>query len=298
MPAHFYGLPYPQGFTIEEVEHALMLARKDAMVQLLTFFENEGKPKRSSNINLVLLQVLINENGLEHDSQDLFEGEGQPGPLMRLPVAPRNTLEEQARMRYDYYRFTTYGREILEYYHLQMTSAEAQRAELLGEKKQTQVTKAQLLNVFQPKAADEVTFTGGPEKLLSEAFQGNHPEAAQLLVQQQHLLKASWGAASEGFQTRISPTDYQLSGLYKNRLDVFFRLGEKAGQKAGKSYVQVRACLYLLLVKPQPRLYLKASVSKIGPNNETQQHAETTRTLAVGETPEDVLSELIEAIRH
>ncbi len=301
MPSHFYGLPRPKGFTIAEVEHALMLANKDAMVQLLTFFEAEGKPKRSSNINLELLQVLISQNGLEHDSEDLFEAEGQAGPLLRLPVAPRNTLEEQARMRYDYYRFTPYGRDILEYYHLQLVSAQEQATEVIGEDKGVRVTKAQLLNVFDPKATTEETFTGGPEKLLSEAYAAAAADGyAQLLRQHQQRLQSTWGNSSDGFLTRIEPSGYQLAGLYDKRLDIFFRLGAVAGQKARGEHIQVRGCLYLLISQQTHRLYLKASVSKVDQQGKPHpnQHLEVTRTLAEGELPGDVFGELVDSIRR
>jgi hypothetical protein len=225
--SYFYGLPRPKDFKARDVQQALLLAQRKQEVQLITRYQLEGEPQKHCNINLTLFKVLYAQSGLTHSGEQVLEEGEETTTIGRRPRLV--TLVEDARLRYDYYTFTEYGKDILEYYHLIFLSQE-EGVEMVHERAQSaRYTKAALLQSITPVPA-----SGSP--LLSEEFTGaeNGPDGA--LAEQEQLLRQTWGSLAEGLQLRRHPVEFSLVGLYHERLDFGFTLRQ----------TQVSGSLYLL----------------------------------------------------
>jgi hypothetical protein len=276
-PTHFYGLPRPKGFTLAEVEHALSLARRNVHVQLITMYPLEGRPTRHSSISLPLLAVLVEQGGVVEEGEDLLEDalpDGAEQALGRARVSRNQMLSEEGQVRYNYYSFNAYGKDILEYYHLQLLAQGDNPAGLQETKGPLRVTKGHIR-----RSQDHIAPAGDDANLLAERYQGMGSSDADPFADLAGDLRAHWGSSPEAELTiQRQPAQVQLPGVYQERLDFHF---------TAPADVSVDGSLYLLRHEDELEVYVKAQAQGAGP-------VVTQGMLLSSQTPVDgVLSSLI-----
>lgn len=173
---YFNGLPQPYrlGLTAVDIAQALRLSRGQRQVQLITSYPLEGNPSKYCSINMKLFELLLNEGGLEHSSEDVLAEELADGATECFGGAnvPSQLLEE-GRLRYDFYEFTEYGNDVLEYYHLLLLGHEDEAQQVLGEGKPVRFTKAHL---FQ--SANDLGEAPDANVLMESALRGGSRRVA------------------------------------------------------------------------------------------------------------------------
>ena len=268
-PTHFYGLPRPKGFTLEDVTQALSLARRDQPVQIITYYPIQGKATRQASINTQLLQVLLSQGGLEHQSSDMLEESIMDVP----PLAAKDAGTGENRIRYDYFNFTPYGKDIIEYYHLQLL-ASADNPQVVHEGHGVRFTKTHLLSSIED--------VDGDDSMLSE-YNASGFDNSSALESVATRLSRTWGNVSTSFRTQYSPTEIRLPGIGPERLDFGFQLD-------GAEPVAVNGSLYSIQHEDSVVWYLKALAKGA-------HEVKLARLLETGETIDEALGEMIEDAR-